>query len=120
LAILILATSAAQAQTNRTDVRTSPPELPQFNKEVWQVRRLEAPQLFRSKTLKLDGPVVRVLKSPAPKQLLQLVNPFAPLDIGAGEFRPVAWNAFAGAGVRPRAFRDPLTEEPLPLISVGR
>jgi hypothetical protein len=120
LAVLILGTVALRAQTNQTEVQTSPSNPAKFDKEIWQVRRLETPEFIRSKSLKLRGPIVRVVKAPKPGQVLQLINPFAPVSAGTGEPPPVVWNTFAGAGVRPRAFRDPMTEEPLPLISIGK
>jgi hypothetical protein len=120
LATLMAGTVALRAQTNQTEVQTSPPGPAKFNQEIWQARRLETPEFIRKKSLKLSGPLARVFKSPKPAPLLQLVNPFAPTEAGTGEAQPLVWNTFAGPGVRPRAFRDPMTEEPLSLISLGR
>jgi len=120
LAVLMLGTFALGAQTNQTEVQTSPLNPAKFDKEIWQVRRLETPAFIRSKTLKFRGPIARVFKSTKPAPLFQLVNPFAPLEAGSGEAPPVVWNTFAGPGVRPRAFRDPMTEEALPLITIGK
>ena len=120
LVAVMLATVAVQAQTNQTEVQSTPPKPAVPMKEIWQVRRLDTPDFIKGKVLNYRGPIVRALKSPKPAQFLQLVNPLAPAEYGAGDTQPVVWNPLSGPKVRPRAFRDPMTEEPLPLLSIGR
>jgi hypothetical protein len=120
LVAVMLATVAVQAQTNQTEVQSTPPKPAMPMKEIWQVRRLDAPDFIKGKVLNYRGPIVRAVKSPKPAQLLQLVNPFAPTEHGAGDTHPVTWNPFAGPKTVPRAFRDPMTEESLPLLLIGK
>ena len=62
------------------------------------------------------GALRYLVKEPKPVNLLQLINPFAPMSLGEGGRLVNVWSPLDGAAPVPRAFRDERTHEPMGVL----